>query len=332
MQAITFSEYGGPEVFKLSEVAKPAPTENEVLIKIFSTAVNSADYRIRSANPWLVRLAFGFFKPRISILGGVFSGVIESVGTGVTKYKVGEEVFGSTGMTGAGAYAEYKCLSENDVFTTKPKNLSHGEASTITFGGLTALYFVQKANIQKGQKVLVYGASGSVGTSIVQIAKYYGAEVTGVCSTKNLELVKSLGASSVIDYTKEDFTKNGVEYDVVFETVDKISIETGLKALKPNGTLYLISAMPGGDTFKALWMSLTGKQKIVSGTFPEKTESLIFLKKLVESGDLKAVVDKTYDLADMVEAHKYVDTGHKAGNVSILVCNISPFDTLRPLK
>jgi NADPH:quinone reductase-like Zn-dependent oxidoreductase len=318
MRAITFSQYGGPEVLKLSEVEKPEPKDNQVLIKIFSTAVNSADYRIRSANPWLARLAFGLTKPRISILGGVFSGVIESVGKDVTKYKVGDEVFGSTGM--CGAYAEYLCLSENGVLTTKPKNLSHAEASTITFGGLTALYFVQKANIQKGQKVLVYGASGSVGTSIVQIAKYYGAQVTGVCSTKNIELVKSLGASSVIDYTKEDFTKNGVEYDVVFETVDKISIETGLKALKPNGTLYLISAMPGGDTFKALWMSLTGKQKIVSGTFPEKTESLIFLKKLVESGDLKAVVDKTYDLADMVEAHKYVEAGHKAGNVSIMVC------------
>jgi len=318
MRAITFFEYGGPEVLKLSEVEKPEPKDNQVLIKIFSTAVNSADYRLRSANPWLVKLFLGFPKPRINILGGVFSGIVEAIGKDVTKYKVGDEVFGSTGLTFS-AYTEYKCLSQNAVMAIKPKNLNHAEASTITFGGLTALYFVQKANIQKGQKVLVYGASGSVGTSVIQLAKYFGAEITGVCSTKNLELVKSLGAKNVIDYTKENFTENGLEYDVIFECVDKLSIETGLKSLKKDGTLFLISAGLG-DTFKGTWVSLFGKQKIVSGTFPEKTESLIFLKKLVESGDLKAVVDKTYDLADMVEAHKYVEAGHKAGNVSVMVC------------
>jgi len=317
MRAITFSEYGGPEVLKLSEVPKPVPKDNEVLIRIYSTAVNSADYRLRSANPWLVKLFLGFPRPRINILGGVLSGVVEEVGSAVTKYQVGDEVFGSTGLT-FGAYSEYKCLSQNAVITTKPDNLSYGQASTITFGGLTALYFVQQANIQKGQKVLVYGASGSVGTSVVQLAKYYGAEVTGVCSTKNLELVKSLGAATVIDYTKEDFTNNGVTYDVVFECVDKISVAKGLKSLKKDGALFLISAGLG-DTIKAAWMSLTGKPKIVAGTFSEKTENLIVLKKLVQSGDLQAVVDKTYDLADMVEAHRYVEAGHKAGNVSIAV-------------
>lgn len=201
---------------------------------------------------------------------------------------------------------------------TKPANLTHNEASTICFGGLTAVYFVQKANIQKGQKVLVYGASGSVGSSVIQLAKYYGADVTGVCSTNNLELVKSLGADNVIDYTKTDFTKNGIKYDLIFETVDKLSLEDSLKSLKSDGTLFLIAA-GFGDMIKGAIKSLFGKQKIVSGTFPEKTESLVFLKELIENGNYKPVIDKTYDLKDMVEAHKYVETGHKLGNVAISV-------------
>jgi NADPH:quinone reductase-like Zn-dependent oxidoreductase len=312
-----FSHYGDPEVLKLGEVPKPTPKDNEILIKIFATAVNTADCRFRRADPWLVRLFLGLTKPRISVLGGVFSGEVVETGKDVTKYKVGDKVFGSTGLS-LGGYSEYKCLVENAIITTKPETMSHTDASTIPFGGLTGLYFVQKVNLQKSQKVLVYGASGSVGSSIVQLAKYYGADVTGVCSTKNIKLVKSLGADDVIDYTKEDFTKNEMVYDVIFETVNKLSFKYCFKALKKDGILVL-SAAGFVDMFKGIWTDLTGKQKVISGTFFEKTESLELLKSLIQSGDYKPIVDKIYDFKDMADAHKYVENGHKAGNVAISV-------------
>jgi NADPH:quinone reductase-like Zn-dependent oxidoreductase len=317
MQAITFSNYGGPSVLALSEVEKPTPTGNQVLIKIYATSVNSADCRLRRADPWLVRLLLGITKPRVKILGGVFSGVIDAIGKDVTKYKVGDEVFGSTGLS-FGAYAEYKCLSQEATMAIKPKNLTHIEASSITFGGLTALYFVQKAEIKKGQKVLVYGASGSVGSAIVQLVKYYGGEVTAVCSGPNFALATSLGADKLIDYTTEDFRHNSVVYDTIFETVNKISFDKSLQSLTKEGTLVLIAA-GFGEMLKGVWHDLTSQQKVISGTFPEKTESLKFLSELTQTGNYKAVVDKVYQLKDMPAAHRYVENGHKKGNVVIQV-------------
>lgn len=317
MKAITYSKYGGPEVLQLKQVDKPIPKDNEILIRIFATAANSGDVRLRKADPWAVKLFFGLTKPRINILGAFLSGEIEAVGKKVTKFKIGDKVFGATGM-GFGAYAEYKCLPEDGILAIKPNNISHAEAATISFGGTTALYFLRKANIKSGQKVLIYGASGSVGTAAVQLAKYYGAEVTGVCSTSNAALVKSLDADKVIDYTKEDFTMNGETYDVIFVTVDKLLFSKSIKSLKTNGTLILGSTGIS-QMLKGLWTSLTSDQKFISGVISQKADDIIFLKELIEKGDYKAVVDRSYPLEQMVEAHRYVEQGHKRGNVAIKI-------------
>ncbi|HEX7458209.1 MAG TPA: NAD(P)-dependent alcohol dehydrogenase, partial [Ginsengibacter sp.] len=236
MKAIVYTAYGQPDVLQLKEVEKPVPKDNEILVRIFATAVNTGDLRLRKADPWAVRLFFGLTKPKKHILGGVLSGEVEALGKNVTKFKAGDQVFGSTGMS-FGAYAAYICLSEDGILSIKPNNISHIEAGTIPFGGTTALYFIKKANIKEGQKVLIYGASGAVGTAAVQLAKYFRAEVTGVCSTSNVEMVRSLGADKVIDYTKEDFTMNGESYDVIFETVNKLSFSNSIRSLKKHGTL-----------------------------------------------------------------------------------------------
>lgn len=315
MKAIVYTKYGAPDVLTLKEIEKPMPKDNEILIKIKATAVNSGDWRLRKADPWAVRLFFGLMKPKINILGGVFSGEVESVGKKVTFFKVGDEVFGSTGMS-FGAYAAYKCLPENATLALKPENMTHQEAAVIPFGGLTALHFVRKANIWHGQKVLVYGASGAVGSAAVQLAKHFGANVTGVCSTRNVDLVKSLGADQVIDYTKEDFTENGEIYDVIFDTVNKISFSKSLKSLNKKGTMIL-SAAGMSEMLKGAWASMTSSQKVLTGVIGETMEGIIFLKKLIESGKMKAVIDKIYPLEEMSEAHAYVEQGHKRGNVAI---------------
>jgi NADPH:quinone reductase-like Zn-dependent oxidoreductase len=317
MKAITYGQYGSPEVLKLAEVAKPTPKDDEVLIKVFTTAVNSGDCRLRRADPWAVRLFFGLTKPNKPILGGVLSGKIEAVGRNVSRFKVGDEVFGSTGMS-FGAYAEYKCLPEKGILAIKPINISHKEAGTIPFGGTTALHFVRKAKIRKGQKVLVYGASGAVGTAAIQLAKHYGAEVTGVCSTANVAMVKSIGADKVIDYTKQNFTSSDERYDVVFETVDKLSFADCMKCLTEEGTLILGASGPGNQ-LKGAWASVTGKRKVLFGMISEKSEDIVFLKELVENGEYKPVVDRCYPLEELAEAHRYVEKGHKKGNVAILV-------------
>ena len=315
MKAITFKKYGPPEVLQLIEVAKPIPKDNEILIRILSTAVNSGDVRLRKADPWAVRLFLGLTKPKINILGGVLSGEIEAIGKNVTKFKVGDEVFGATGMS-FGAYAEYKCLPENGILALKPANISHEQAGTIPFGATTALYFLKKAGIKSGQKVLIYGASGAVGSAAVQLAKYYGADVTGVCSASNALLVKSLGANKVIDYTKEDFTKSEEKYDVIFVTVDKLSFSQSIKSLKKQGTLIL-GATGLSQMLKGVWTSLISKQKVLSGIISQKANDIIFLKKLIENGDYKPVVDRSYLLEEMAAAHRYVEQGHKKGNVAI---------------
>jgi len=315
MKAIKFTSYGAPEVLQLKEVDKPIPKDNEILIRIFATAANSGDVRLRKADPWAVRLFFGLTKPRINILGGFLSGEIEAAGKNVTKFKAGDKVFGATGM-GFGAYAEYKCLPEDGILAIKPNNISHAQAATILFGGTAALYFLRKANIKSGQKVLIYGASGAVGTAAVQLANYYGAEVTGVCSASNAALVKSLGADKVIDYTKGDFTKNGEKYDVIFVTVDKLSFSKSIKSLKKQGTLIL-GATGLSQTLKAVLTSLISKQKVLLGLISQKANDIIFLKELIEKGDYKPVVDRSYPLKEMAAAHRYVEQGHKRGNVAI---------------
>lgn len=303
MTAVICRKYGEPEVLEIVEVAKPTPKDDEVLVKIFATTVHIGDTRIRKANPFLVRLVFGLFKPKKNmILGMEISGEIEEIGKNVTSFKVGDNVFAYTGLK-FGGYAEYICLPEksksftkNGLLALKPKNLSFEEAATIPAGGLTALKNLQKANISKGQKILINGASGSLGTFAIQLAKYYGAEVTAVCSGKNFELVKSIGADKVIDYTKEDFTKINEKYDIVYDAVMKSTKAKCKRILKENGIF------------------LNNSQLL-------KTEEkdLLFLKDIIENGEMKPVIDRIYSIEQIVEAHEYVDKGHKKGNVVIKI-------------
>jgi 2-desacetyl-2-hydroxyethyl bacteriochlorophyllide A dehydrogenase len=317
MKAIVYTQYGSPQVLKLREVAKPIPKDNEILLRIKATAVNSGEVRLRKADPFAVRFLFGLTKPKINILGAVYSGEVESIGKDVKTFKVGDEVFGHTDMS-FGTYAGYKCLPENGSMALKPANISHKEAAVIPFGGTTALHFIKKANIKQGQKVLIVGASGAVGSAAIQLAKFFGAVVTGVCSTGNTALVKSLGADEVIDYTKEDFTKNGVTYDVIFDTVKTISISRSLKSLNKKGTLILSAGM-AKEMLQGLWISKTAGIKVLSGLIKHNMEDISFLKELIEAGKLKPVIDRTYPLEKIIEAHAYVEKGHKKGNVAIEV-------------
>jgi NADPH:quinone reductase-like Zn-dependent oxidoreductase len=321
MKAVVCTKYGPPDVLQIKEVEKPVPKDNEVLIRVYATTVTSSDVRIRSFTypSWFWpfgRIMFGLVRPRKQIPGDEIAGEIESVGKDVKLLTKGDRVFGLNCSFGlGGGNAEYKCLPEEKGLAIKPANMTYEEAAAVPFGGLTALGFLKEANIQSGQKVIIYGASGSVGTYAVQLARHFGAQVTGVCSTANLELVKSLGADEVIDYTKEDFTKNGKTYDFIFDAVMKTSFSRCKSSLKQGGA-YLTVDWP---LLQALWASMTSSKKVIFGLGSTKTEDLIFLKELIEAGKIKPVIDRCYPLEQIVEAHRYADTGRKKGNVVITV-------------
>ncbi len=319
MKAVVFEKYGPPEVLEMKEVEKPTPKENEVLIKIYATSVTAADWRMRKPDPFLARMMNGVFGPKkFNVLGIELAGEIEEVGDGVTRFKPGDQIFGTTGFT-FGAYAEYVCIPEDGSITQKPTNLDFGESAVLPVGTDTALFFLRtQGNVQRGQKVLIYGASSSVGSYAVQLAKYYGAEVTAVCSTSNLEWVKELGADKMIDYTSEDFTKNGETYDAIFDAVGKLSLFGSMKALKEGG-VFLDAVHMMRRSVQAKFATMRSDKKILGGTATGLVEDLVFMKELVEAGMLKPVIDRSYPLEEVVEAHRYVETGRKRGNVIITV-------------
>ncbi|GAB4508292.1 MAG: NAD(P)-dependent alcohol dehydrogenase [Anaerolineae bacterium] len=324
MKAVVYTEYGAPDVLRLQTVAVPTPKDNEVLVKVRATTVTTGDVNLRnfvfvpSGLRLISRLVFGFNKPKKTILGVEFAGDVVAVGQAVTRFKVGDAVFGLDGLR-VGAYAEYKVIPESAGIVTKPAHLTYEEAAAFPNGALTALTFLKQiAKVQPGQTVLINGASGSVGSSAVQLAKAFGAEVTGVCSGRNADFVRSLGADHVIDYTREDFTRNGKTYDIIFDTVGRTRLAQCKASLTPNG-LYLAVAGGLGEMLQALVTALFGRKKVKAGVSSERHEDLAYLKDLLEAGQIKPVVDRCYPLADMVEAHRYVDTGRKRGSVVITV-------------
>jgi NADPH:quinone reductase-like Zn-dependent oxidoreductase len=319
MKAIVYERYGAPDVLELREVIKPVPKENEILIKVRATTVAAGDCRMRRADPFPARLFNGLWRPkRINILGFELAGVVESTGSGVTRFKPGDEIYGACG-TGFGGYAEYKCLPENGAITHKPTNMTFEEAAAVPIGAYTALQFLRKGNIQRGSRVLIYGASGSVGTYAVQLAKVFGAEVTGVCSTSNVELVKSLGADRVIDYTKVHIADDTSVYDIIFDTVGKSPFQACVKQLTPTGFYLRAVHMTPSPLLQGLWVSLTSGRKVIGGVSKENVEDLTYLKELIEAGSLRSVIDRRYPLEQASEAHHYVDQGHKKGNVVLTV-------------
>jgi NADPH:quinone reductase-like Zn-dependent oxidoreductase len=321
MKAVVFTKYGPPDVLQLKEIEKPAPRDNEVLIKVHAATVTAADYRIRgfkvSIGFWLpARITLGLMGPKKTILGVDVAGEIEAIGKDVKLFKEGDQVFGIDG-NGMGSYAEYVCRSEKGALAIKPANMTYEEAAAVPHGATSALFFLrEKGEIQRGQKVLIYGASGGVGTAAVQLASYFGAEVTGVCSTANLEMVSSLGADKVIDYTKEDFIKNGETYDIIFDTVGKTSFSRCKNSLKPKG-VYLLTVFDIPQLVQMLWTSMTGGRKVICAVATEKKEDLVFLKELAEAGEIRSVIDRRYPFEQIVEAHAYAEKGHKKGNVII---------------
>jgi NADPH:quinone reductase-like Zn-dependent oxidoreductase len=330
MKAIVCTKFGPPEVLQLQEVGKPTPKDNEILIRVHATSVNFGDTMARNFKAisprefnmpfifWLLtKISFGLKQPKITILGSEFAGEVEAIGKGVERFKKGDLVFGFPGQS-FGAYAEYLCLSENGVLAIKPANMTYEEAAVVPYGAIMALNLLRKVNVHSGQKVLINGASGGIGSAAVQIARYFGADVTGVCGTPGLEFVKSLGADKVIDYTKENFTQNGETYDLIFDILGKSSFSQCQGSLKPNGIL-LFASFKMKQLFQMLWTSMTGGKKVICAIAPGSVEDLISVKELVETGKIKSIIDRRYPLEEAAEAHRYLGAGHARGKVVITV-------------
>lgn len=318
MKAAVYRVYGSPAVLQIEEVDKPVPADDEVLVRIIASTVSAADWRLRKPEPFFVGWFMnGFPKPKkVHILGMEFAGTVDAIGSRVTRFQVGDRVFGLTWRYGA--HAEYALRPHDGTLTKMPNNASFEEAAAIPFGGISALYFLKQARIKSGHKVLIYGASGSVGTAAVQIAKHFGAHVTAVCRTTNWGLVKSLGADEVIDYTKDDFSKGGRVYDIIYDTVGKGSFWQSMRALKRPG--IKIEAGPGLESILGgVWAKFTGAGKVIGGVAKGGIPALEFLKELFEKGELRAVIDRRFPLADIAEAHHYAESGHKKGNVVIQI-------------
>jgi len=330
MKAIVYTEYGAPDVLHIKEMNKPTPKDNEILIRVHAVSVNVGDLwgrNFKAITPsrfsmplplWLPsRLYFGVTKPRINILGNEFAGEVESVGRDVKRFKKGDQVFGYRGQS-MGANVEYLCMDEKGMLTTKPANISYEEVAAIPYGALTALPLLRRANIQPRQKVLVNGASGGIGSAAVQLAKYYGAEVTGMCGTPRMEFVKALGADKVIDYTKEDFTQNGETYDLILDIMNKSSFEKCKNSLKPKG-IYLLASFKMKQLLQMMQTSRSDGKKVICALATENLEDMELVRKLVEEGKIKAFVDKRFPMERAAEAHRYMESGNKAGSVVITI-------------
>jgi NADPH:quinone reductase-like Zn-dependent oxidoreductase len=318
MKAAVYWAYGSPDVLNIEEIDKPVPADNEVLVRIMASTVCAADWRLRKPEPFFVGWFMnGFLKPqKTHVLGMEFAGTVDSIGSRVSRFQVGDRVFGLSWRYGA--HAEYSLRSEEGSITKMPENATFEEAASIPFGAISALYFLKEAGIKAEQKVLIYGASGSVGTAAVQIAKHFGAHVTAVCSTANLGLVKSLGADEVIDYTKDDFSQRGPVFDIIYDTVGKGGFWQSMRALKRPG--IKIEAGPGLESvLGGVWAKLTGIGKVIGGVAKGGVPALEFLKELFEKGELRAVIDRRFPLSEIVEAHRYAESGHKRGNVVITI-------------
>ncbi|RPI93747.1 MAG: NAD(P)-dependent alcohol dehydrogenase [Chloroflexi bacterium] len=330
MKAIVYTEYGPPDVLQLKEVETPVPGDREALIRVHAVSVNIGDIWARNFKEisprkfsmpfplWLpARMMFGFSKPKINVLGSDFAGEVEAVGKDVQRLKPGDPVFGYRGPA-MGANAEYLCMSEDGLVVLKPGNMTYEQAAAVPYGALTALNLLRKGNLQRGQKVLINGASGAIGSAALQLAKYFGADVTGVCSTPGLEYVKALGADRVIDYTKEDFTRNGETYDLIFDIMGRSSFSRCKGSLTPNGR-YLLASFKTTHLFQMLWTSLTGGRKVVCALSSERPQDLVFIRELVEAGKIKSIVDRRYPLEQAAEAHRYFESGDKKGKVILTV-------------
>jgi NADPH:quinone reductase-like Zn-dependent oxidoreductase len=320
MRAVIYEQYGGPEVLQVRDVPKPQPKENEVLIRVRAFTATSGDWRVRSLQVprgfgWISRLVFGVSRPRQPILGTELSGVIEEVGSKVQKFKVGDEVFVFSGAK-MGCYVEYKCLPEDGMIALKPSNITFEEAAALCFGGTTALDFLRRANIKSGDKVLINGAAGCVGTALIQIAKHFGAHITAVCSAKNRELVTSLGADRVIDYTQEDFTRSSDTYDIIADVVGTTPFSKCKASLKEGGRFLAILADITA-LLQAPWVSLTTNKKVIAGPSGEKLEDILLLQTLATSGQYKPIISRTFSIEQIAEAHQVIDSGHKQGNIVI---------------